>query len=78
MAKQKQKKQLTRAEEFDIMKLVLDKFLLLGTFIMGLGFYMIIDGSKTLSFSFLVLGAGAIILIIFAWILAKEYQFLSR
>ncbi len=35
----KAKKRMTRSEEFEIMKLVLDKFLWAGFAIMGVGFY---------------------------------------
>ena len=72
------KRQLTRAEEFEIMKIVLDKFLLLGTVIMAFGFYLIVNSDKDLSFGFSVLSAGAIIMILFAYIMVKEYQFLSH
>ncbi len=38
------KKRLTQAEEFEIMKLVLDKFLWLGIAIMGMGVYIMVAG----------------------------------
>ncbi|MDD3175208.1 MAG: hypothetical protein PHU51_01915 [Candidatus Nanoarchaeia archaeon] len=73
----KAKKQLTRAEEFDIMKIVLDKFLLLATFIIALGFYLII-ATEEYSLGFSVMASGAIVMIIFAMMLVKEYQFLGK
>ena len=76
--KAKQKRHLTKAEEFDIMKIVLDKFLLLGVFIMALGIYMIVTAVESFSMGFTVLGVGAVVLIIFAMILVKEYNFLEN
>ncbi len=69
------KKRLTQSEEFEVLKLVLDKFLWMGVAIMGYGFYVLITGQtealiKGLSFMF----GGAIILIIFMFLLIKEYE----
>ena len=72
------KRHLTREEEFDIMKLVLDKFLLLGVFIMALGLWMIIFATESVAFGFSVLLAGAVLLIVFAMILVKEFNFLQK
>lgn len=74
----KKKRHLTKAEEFDIMKIVLDKFLLLGVFIMALGMYLIVMGMDNFAFGFAVLGTGAIVMIIFAMILVREYNFLEN
>ena len=78
MAKKKYKKKLTRQEEFDILKLVLDKFLWLGFVIMALGFYMIdaIDDT-TIIRGLSIMIAGAVILVLFMIILVKEYEFLK-
>lgn len=74
----KNKKHLTKQEEFEIMKLVLDKFLLLGVFIMALGIYMLVtNASQSLFYSLAVLFSGAVILIVFAMILIKEYNFIK-
>lgn len=73
----KQKRHLTKAEEFDIMKIVLDKFLLLGVLIIALGLYMIVTAAS-ISFGFVVLATGAVLMIIFAVILVKEYNFLEH
>ncbi|MBN2423062.1 hypothetical protein JXB41_07600 [Candidatus Woesearchaeota archaeon] len=68
------KKRLTQHEEFEIMKLVLDKFLWLGFGIMAFGFYTLVtqqtDMIKSLSF---LLG-GAVILVIFMTLIIKEYE----
>ena len=55
----KLKKRLTQHEEFEIMKLVLDKFLLLGFAVMGFGLYTMY---------------GAVILVIFMAIIIREYE----
>ncbi len=72
------KRHMTHEEEFDIMKMVLDKFLWLGVGIMSFGFYKLVTMTDDLYYGLLLLGAGAIILIIFVSILVKEYNFLSR
>lgn len=73
----KQKRHLTKSEEFDIMKIVLDKFLLLGIIIIAMGLYMIVSAAS-ISYGFIVLATGAFIMIIFAMILVKEYNFLEH
>jgi len=73
----KMKRHMTHEEEFQIMKIVLDKFLWLGFGIMALGFYKMISLSEDLWYGLSVLVAGAIILLIFIYILIKEYNFLS-
>lgn len=71
------KRHMTREEEFDILKLVLDKFLWLGVIIMGYGFYKIITLNESLSYGFAIMLAGAIILVIFMVLLIKEYNFMK-
>ena len=72
------KRHMTHEEEFEIMKMVLDKFLWLGVGIMTFGFYKIITLTEDLTYGLLLLGAGAIILIIFVAILVREYNFMGR
>ena len=74
----KKKKHLTADQEFQLMKIVLDKFLLLGVFIIALGLYLIITSAQNFVMSFAVLITGAILLIIFSIILVKEYNFLQN
>ena len=69
------KRHLTKQEEFEIMKLVLDKFLWLGTAIIAYGFYKMLTGT-TMGWGFTILIAGAILLILFAFILVREYEFM--
>lgn len=74
MAKKKTK--LTRAEEFDILKLVLDKFLWLGFIVMGWGmFQTLMNGVLLPGLWFMI--AGAILLLIFVVIIIKEYEILK-
>jgi hypothetical protein len=73
----KMKRHMTHDEEFKIMELVLDKFLWLGVGIMALGFYKMVSLSEDLWYGLSVLVAGAVILLIFIYILIKEYNFLS-
>lgn len=72
------KRHLTHAQEFDIMKIVLDKFLLLGVFIMAIGIYLIVATTTNLASSFAVLGVGMLVMMIFAIILVREYNFLRH
>ena len=74
----KKKKHLTGDQEFQLMKVVLDKFLLLGVFIIALGLYLIITSAQNFIMSFAVLITGAILLIIFSIILVREYNFLQN
>jgi hypothetical protein len=72
------KRVITKQEEFEIMKLVLDKFLLLGVFIMAYGFYLMVSMADNMWYGLTVLGAGALILLIFMWIIMKEYNYVKR
>ncbi len=69
------KKRLTQTEEFEILKLVLDKFLWLGFAVMAFGLYEMI--TKTVNDGIGYLIAGAAILVLFMVIIVKEYE-LSR
>jgi len=57
------KRHLTRQEEFDILKMILDKFLWLGVGIMAYGFYRIVTLTGDLWYSLAVMLGGAIILV---------------
>ena len=74
----KMKRHMTHEEEFEIMKLVLDKFLWLGVAIMAFGFYKMITLQESLGYGLALLIAGAVLLIIFMIIIVKEYTFLGR
>jgi hypothetical protein len=68
------KRKLTASEEFDIMKLVLDKFLWFGFGVMAFGLW------KSLTLTFMdglwYMVAGAVVLFVFMYIIVKEYEFL--
>lgn len=68
---------MSKEQEFDIMKLVLDKFLWIGVIIMGFGFYKIITLSQDFWYGFSVLIAGAVVMFLFTWLLVKEYHFMK-
>ena len=70
------KRHLTKSEEFDIMKLVLDKFLWLGVIIIAYGFWLMIAGTSV-GWGFTILIAGAILLMLFAYLLIREYEFMG-
>ena len=71
------KKHLTRQEEFEMMKLVLDKFLWLGILVLGFGLYRILISSGTSNENLSIISTGAFILILFVWIIVKEYEIVS-
>jgi hypothetical protein len=66
------KRRLTSAEEFEIMKLVLDKFLWIGTGLMAWGLYQSIIGDGPNGLYFIV--AGAVVLAIFSVIIVREFE----
>ena len=69
----KMKKRLTQSEEFEIMKLVLDKFLWLGMAMMAFGLYeTFVPAKVTIGVvSFIV---GVIVLLLFMWLIVREYE----
>jgi hypothetical protein len=69
------KTRLTQREEFEIMKLVLDKFLWLGFAIMGLGAYKFYQLDYSGGLSFII--AGAIVLVLFLTLIVREYEIIS-
>jgi len=66
------KKRLTQQQEFEVMKLVLDKFLLLGTVVIGFGGWRLFQQEWAEGISWIV--AGAIVLILFMVLIIKEYE----
>ena len=68
----KMKKRMTEEQEFEIMKLVLDKFLWLGFIVMGWGMYQSLTQEITSGLWYML--AGAILLIIFLVVIVKEYE----
>ncbi len=69
------KKQLSEDQEFQIMKLVLDKFLWLGFLVMVYGLWQLLaSGWDALGDALLTFIAGAIILVVFMVIIVREYE----
>ena len=66
------KRRLSEQQEFQIMKMVLDKFLWLGFGIMAYGLYLMFASTIQIGLSWMV--AGAVILFLFTWIIVKEYE----
>ena len=66
------KRRLSEAQEFEILKLVLDKFLWLGFGIMAYGLYQMYSNTIQIGLSWII--AGAVILLLFSWIIVKEYE----
>ena len=72
MKRMKVKRRLSQTEEFEIMKLVLDKILWLGFIVMGYGLFVAFAGELQDGLYYLI--AGAVILVLFAWFLVKEFE----
>ncbi|MBI1970536.1 hypothetical protein HYS47_02215 [Candidatus Woesearchaeota archaeon] len=71
------KKTLSQDQEFQVMLLVLDKFLWLGFAIMGYGMWLFFTrGLAELSTSLSVFIAGAVVLVLFMILILKEYRVL--
>ena len=66
------KKRLTQQQEFEIMKLVLDKFLWIGFIIMGFGMYQMYMTSISAGLMWIIV--GAIVLLLFMILIVKEYE----
>ena len=73
MVRRKSKKRMTEDQEFQIMKLVLDKFLWLGFIVMGWGMFQSLRYESILAGIWEMI-AGAILLVIFMIIIVKEYE----
>ena len=63
-------RRLSSSEEFTIMHAVLDKFLWLGVVFVGLGLWKLLDSQEPLWY----LLVGVIVLILFAWIIVREFE----
>ena len=68
----KMKRRLSEQQEFEIMKLVLDKFLWLGFIIMGFGLYQTF--AVGIPIGLMWMAAGAVVLILFMILVVKEYE----
>ena len=72
MKMEKIKRRLAGHEEFEIMRLVLDKFLWIGTALLGWGLYTSIAVDYKDGFWFIL--AGALIMLVFGWIIVREFE----
>ena len=68
------KKMMTEDQEFQIMKLVLDKFLWVGFGIMAFGLYRIITDVLE---GIALMIVGIVVLLLFTWIIVKEYEIIK-
>lgn len=68
----KVKRRLAGHEEFEVMKLVLDKFLWLGTGLMGWGLYESLTTTFQEGFWFIL--SGALLMLVFSWVIIKEFE----
>jgi uncharacterized membrane protein len=66
------KKRLTTQQEFEIMKLVLDKFLWIGFLVMGFGMYQMF--AVHISLGLMWMFVGAVLLVLFMLLIVKEYE----
>ncbi len=67
------KKRLTDQQEFEVLKLVLDKFLWLGFIVMGWGMYVSLRDAVVLPGLWYMI-AGAVLLGLFVVMIVKEYE----
>jgi len=66
------KRRLSEQQEFEIMKMVLDKFLWLGFILMAFGMYKAFTDTIAIGLSWIIV--GAIILILFMILIVKEFE----
>lgn len=66
------KKRLTEDQEFEIMKLVLDKFLWLGFIVMAFGLWNTFYTDLKTGIMWII--AGAVVMILFMILVVKEYE----
>ena len=69
------KKRLTQQQEFEVMKMVLDKFLWVATLLMLFGLYSIFTTNLTTGLTWIVI--GAIVFILFMILIIKEYEIIK-
>ncbi len=68
----KVKRKLSKSEEFDIMKLVLDKFLWFGFGIMAYGLWVSLTNDISQGIYYIL--AGAVVLIAFMVVIVREFE----
>ena len=68
---------MTAEQEFEIMRMVLDKFLWLGFIIMAFGLYLMIRAPELMYKGFTMIVAGGIVLILFTILIVKEFEIIK-
>ena len=71
------KKRMTQGEEFEMMKMVLDKFLWIGSFIMVYATYKIYN-ERNFANNVPLLISGAIVLALFVALLIRNFDYSSK
>jgi len=71
------KRSMSKTEEFELMKIVIDKFLLFAVFLLSFGFYRLMSGVGLFGFNILIILSGVILLLLFVALLAKEYEYVK-
>lgn len=73
--KRKQKYHLTKAEEFQILKIVLDKYLWIGTIALMYGCFLLLNKQSDMELGIIITLIGATILLIFTAIVGKDLNY---
>jgi hypothetical protein len=73
--KKKQKMSLTHDEEFQLFKIIIDKYLWLGTIGIIAGIYMLLDKNVEWGMGALILLVGVTILLMFTSIILRHFDF---
>ena len=76
--KKKEKIKFTHDEEFQLFKLVMDKYLWLGTFGFMFGIYSLLNPAMDWGFGLLVTFIGAMILLMFTSFVSKNIEYKSK
>ncbi len=71
------KRSLDKKEEFELLKIVADKFLLFAVFILAIGFYRIVFNIGLFGYNAVIMLAGIVLLILFISILVREYDYIK-
>ena len=66
------KRRLSSSEEFEVMKIVLDKVLWVGTAVLIYGLIIALQGEINSSIYYII--AGAAVLFVFAYFIVKEFE----
>ena len=72
------KRHLTRTEEFDILKIVINKVLLLAVLIIGYGLYKITYLIDNLWINLSIMGFGCILLALFVFVMVRSFEYEKR